>query len=283
MCRQGWSTEMVKDPSRYTMAATTRELTVMFCDMRGFTQLAESMEPTRLQALLNTVFSRLTEVIRRHGGTIDKYMGDCVMAFWGAPVAMPDHASRAVAAALDMVAAMDALNLEHAGQGIPAIGVGIGLNTGPMCVGDMGSDVRRSYTVIGDAVNLAARLEGLSRVYGVDVIASDATREQAPGFVWQALDAVRVKGKATSVSVFTPLARQAEGLSATETEELQLWHLALQAWRAQDWPSCEGALGHLRRQNAEKALYRLYWERVAIRKALPFDSAWDGSTRFDTK
>jgi adenylate cyclase len=279
----GLVTEMVKDPGRYSMAAATRELTVMFCDMRGFTQLSESMEPTQLQALLNTVFSRLTEVIRRHGGTIDKYMGDCVMAFWGAPVAMPDHASRAVAAALDMTASIKALNREHAGQGIPAIGVGIGLNTGPMCVGDMGSDVRRSYTVIGDAVNLAARLEGLSRVYGVGVIASDATREQAPGFVWQALDRVRVKGKAASVSVSTPLARQADGLSAAETEELRLWNLALQAWRAQDWPPCEGALGHLQRQNAEKALYRLYWERVATRKALPFDPDWDGSTRFETK
>lgn len=210
--------EMVQDPGRYSMAASTRELTVLFCDMRGFTQLAETMEPTQLQALLNTVFSRLTEVIHRHRGTIDKYMGDCVMAFWGAPVAMPDHAALAVAAALDMATAIQTLNRERASQGLPAIGVGIGLNTGPMCVGDMGSDVRRSYTVIGDAVNLAARLEGLCRVYGVDVIASEATREQAPGFVWQALDRVRVKGRASSVSVFTPRARQGAGLSAAPAE-----------------------------------------------------------------
>jgi adenylate cyclase len=275
--------DMVKDPGRYTMAATTRALTVMFCDMRGFTQLAETMEPTQLQALLNTVFSRLTEVIRSHGGTIDKYMGDCVMAFWGAPVAMPDHAARAVAAALDMAAAVQTLNREHARQGIPAIGVGIGLNTGPMCVGDMGSQVRRSYTVIGDAVNLAARLEGLSRVYGVEVVASETTREQAPGFVWQALDRVRVKGKAASVNVFTPLAPASAGPSAAQTEELRLWNLALQAWRAQDWPACEAALAQLQRQSAEKALYRLYWERVATQKELPFDPTWDGSARFDTK
>jgi adenylate cyclase len=121
--------DMVKDLGRYSMAATTCELTVMFCDMRGFTALAETLEPTQLQALLNTVFSRLTDVIQAHGGTIDTYMGDCVMASWGAPVAMPDHAARAVAAALDMAAAVQTLNREHARQGIPAIG----LNTGPMC------------------------------------------------------------------------------------------------------------------------------------------------------
>lgn len=279
----GLVTEMVKNPGGYSMAASTRELTVMFCDMRGFTQLAETMEPTQLQALLNTVFSRLTEVIRAHNGTIDKYMGDCVMAFWGAPVAMPDHATQAVAAALDMAAAVQALNRERAHQGLPAIGVGIGINTGAMCVGDMGSDVRRSYTVIGDAVNLAARLEGLSRVYGVDVIASEHTHEQAPSFVWQELDRVQVKGKVASVNVFTPVASAAIGLSAAQTEEMQHWGEALRAWRAQEWPPCEGALRRLQRLNAEKVLYRLYSQRVAAQKALPFDSDWDGSTRFDAK
>jgi adenylate cyclase len=196
---------------------------------------------------------------------------------------MSDHATQAVAAALDMAAAVQALNREHARQGLPAIGVGIGINTGAMCVGDMGSDVRRSYTVIGDAVNLAARLEGLSRVYGVDVIASEHTREQAPGFVWQELDRVQVKGKVASVNVFTPVASAAIGLSAAQTEEMQHWGEALRAWRAQEWPPCEGALRRLQRLNAEKVLYRLYSQRVAAQKALPFDSDWDGSTRFDAK
>ena len=276
-------TEMVKDPGRYSMVATTRELTVMFCDMRGFTQLSETMQPAQLQALLNTVFSRLTGVIRAHHGTIDKYMGDCVMAFWGAPVAQPDHAAQAVAAALDMATAIEALNREHAAKGLPTIAIGIGLNTGAMCVGDMGSDVRRSYTVIGDAVNLAARLEGLCRVYGVDVIASDATRVQVPGVVWQALDRVRVKGKAISVSVFTPVVRQAADLSPTHIEELHLWEQALQAWRAQDWPPCEGCLAQLQRLNDKKVLYRLYQQRVTTQKALPFDLKWDGTTTFDAK
>jgi adenylate cyclase len=171
--------EMVKDPDSYSMTAATRELTVMFCDMRGFTQISEGMEPTQLQALLNTVFSRLTDIIRAHRGTIDKYMGDAIMAFWGAPVDTPNHAGLAVQTALDMAQAVRAINQERQQAGLPAIGVGIGLNTGAMCVGDMGSDVRRSYTVIGDAVNLGSRLEGLSRTYGVDIVATPPVRHRS--------------------------------------------------------------------------------------------------------
>jgi adenylate cyclase len=274
--------EMVKDPASYSMKATTRELTVMFCDIRGFTQLSETMEPTRLQSLLNALFSRLTRVIRQHNGTIDKYMGDCVMAFWGAPVDMPDHAALAVQTALDMAAAMDLLNQEHAARGLPAIGIGIGLNTGDMCVGDMGSDMRRSYTVVGDAVNLGSRLEGLARLYGVDVVVSEATRSRAPRFVWQELDRVRVKGKAVPVTVFTPLAPAAQATSDMQ-EELREWNQALKAWRAKDWDACDVHLLNLRRRNEKKVLYRLYAERVASMRRLPPDSTWDGTTILETK
>ena len=274
--------EMVKDPDSYSMAAATRELTVMFCDMRGFTQLSERMEPTQVQALLNTVFSRLTQVIRRHRGTIDKYMGDCIMAFWGAPLEAPDHATLAVNAALEMVREVERINREHVAQGLPAIGVGIGLSTGPMCVGDMGSDVRRSYTVVGDAVNLGSRLEGLARLYGVDVVASEATRSAAPQHVWQELDRVRVKGKVSAVTIFTPLGR-AGALSAEQAAELALWKQCLHRWRAQDWDACDVHLLNLQRQNAKKVLYRLYADRVASMRLSPPDPAWDGATTFDTK
>jgi adenylate cyclase len=274
--------EMVKDPDSYSMDAATRELTVMFCDMRGFTQIAEGMEPTQLQALLNTVFSRLTGIIRGHRGTIDKYMGDCVMAFWGAPVHTPHHAGLAVQAALDMAQALKAVNQERQQAGQAAIGVGIGLNTGAMCVGDMGSDVRRSYTVIGDAVNLGSRLEGLSRMYGLDIVASDATRAQAPQFAWQELDRVRVKGKAQAVGIHTPLGLR-ETLTAAQTAELREWNQALKAWRAQDWDACDVHLLNLQRQNAEKVLYRVYAERVASMRSSPPAAGWDGATHFDTK
>ncbi|WP_372657121.1 CHASE2 domain-containing protein [Hydrogenophaga sp.] len=274
--------EMVKDPASYSMQAQTRELTVMFCDMRGFTQLSETMEPTALQTLLNTVFSRLTHVIREQRGTIDKYMGDCIMAFWGAPVAAPEHARLAVQTALDMARCVQAINLEHAQNGLPGIGVGIGLNTGDMCVGDMGSDVRRSYTVIGDAVNLGARLEGLSRVYGEDIVVSESTQAQAPEFAWQELDRVRVKGKTQAVTIYTPLALAGQ-LTPAQREELRLWGQTLKAWRAQDWDSCDVLLLNLQRQNAKKVLYRLYAERVASMRSSPPVQAWDGSTQFDSK
>jgi adenylate cyclase len=276
--------EMVKHPDRYSMTATTRELTVMFCDMRGFTQLSETMEPTQLQALLNTVFSRLTTVIRNHRGTIDKYMGDCVMAFWGAPVHTPNHATLAVQAAQGMVAAIEQVNREHAREGLPAIGVGIGINTGAMCVGDMGSTLRRSYTVVGDAVNLGARLEGLSRLYGSDIIVSETTQIQATQFRWQELDRVRVKGKASAVTIFTPLAtHDTAPPNPEQAEELRQWQLALQAWREQDWDPCEHHLHNLRRQNEKKVLYRLYAERVALARQHPPHPMWDGTTHFETK
>lgn len=274
--------EMVKDPDSYSMKATSKELTVMFCDMRGFTQMSERMEPTQLQELLNAVFSRLTDIIRAHRGTIDKYMGDCVMAFWGAPVDTPNHAQLAVKTAMEMAGAVHRINEEHRAKGIPEIGVGIGLNTGTMCVGDMGSDLRRSYTVIGDAVNLGSRLEGLSKVYGVDIVVSEAARRQAPDFAWQELDRVRVKGKEQAVGIFYPLA-PAGGLDPQQAEELRTWGAFLKAYRAQDWDQCDLQLLNLQRLGAKKYLYELYSERVASMRLLPFDPGWDGATNFETK
>ena len=274
--------EMVKDASSYSMKATTKELTVMFCDMRGFTQMSETMEPTQLQALLNAVFSRLTDQIRANRGTIDKYMGDCVMAFWGAPVDTPDHASLAVKTALEMASAIRSLNEEHRTKGLPEIGIGIGLNTGTMCVGDMGSDVRRSYTVIGDSVNLGARLEGLSKTYGVDIVVSESTRKLAPDFAWQELDKVRVKGKDVAVTIFWPLA-QLNKIDSDKSTELKTWTQALKAYRAQDWDQFDVQLLNLQRMNAKKYLYQLYAERVGSMRLLPFDPEWDGATNFQTK
>lgn len=274
--------EMVKNPDSYSMTATTKELTVMFCDMRGFTKMSESMEPTALQSLLNGVFSRLTDLIRSNRGTIDKYMGDCVMAFWGAPVDTPDHARLAVKTSIEMAEAIKKLNAEHQLKGLPEIGIGIGLNTGIMCVGDMGSDIRRSYTVIGDAVNLGSRLEGLSKIYGVEIVVSDATRHLAPEFAWQELDKVRVKGKDKAVAIFWPLG-QLEGIKVDKLAEIKAWGQALRAYRAQDWDQCDVHLLNLQRLHPRKYLYQLYEERVASMRLLPFDPEWDGATNFDTK
>lgn len=275
--------EMVKQPEDYSMQATERELTVMFSDMRGFTALSETLSPQALQALLNQLFSELTQVIRQQRGTIDKYMGDCVMAFWGAPVPSPLHAEQAVAAALGMRSAMHRFNQSQLAQRLPAVGMGIGLNTGPMFVGDMGSDVRRSYTVIGDAVNLGSRLEGLSKMYGVDVVASDSTRQQAgDGYIWQELDKVKVKGKQEAVTIHTVW-----GLTSDQTpeweRELALWNLCLQAYRQQDWPRTRECLNNLQECAPDKGLYQLYQQRVLEMETHPPILGWDGSTQFDTK
>ena len=274
--------KMLEHPDRYSMRAENRELTVMFCDMRGFTQLSEQMAPVELQALLNGLFSRLTEIIRAHRGTVDKYMGDCVMAFWGAPVALPNHAALAVRAALDMLEAVRQINASHLANGRPAIAVGIGLNTGVMSVGDMGSAVRRSYTVVGDAVNLASRLEGLSSHYGVGIVASGSTRLAAPACEWQELDRVRVKGKAQAVAIFTPLAL-AGRIAPAQRNEVALWADALAAYRQQQWSTCETMLQTLRAGNPDKVLYGLYIQRLASMALQPADPAWDGATRFETK
>ena len=274
--------EMVKNPESYSMTASTKELTVLFCDMRGFTHMSETMEPTQLQELLNRVFSRLTEQIRKHRGTIDKYMGDCVMAFWGAPIDTPEHATLAVRTALEMTAAVRQLNIEHRARGVPEIAIGIGVNTGRMCVGDMGSDIRRSYTVIGDAVNLGSRLEGLCKTYGVDMVVSESTRKLVSDVGWQELDTVKVKGKDKMVAIFTPMAPLIE-FNENMIAELRSWDLALAAYRSQDWEQFDAQMGNLRQLSPDKYLYQLYAERVASLRLLPFNAEWDGSTSFQSK
>lgn len=274
--------EMVLDPNRYTMRAESKELTVMFCDMRGFTRMSEQMAPAALQAFLNEVFSRLTDIISKHRGTVDKYMGDCVMAFWGAPVDMPDHASRAVQAAMEMSAAVDDINIAHRLRGLPALGVGIGLNTGTMSVGDMGSAHRRSYTVIGDAVNLAARLEGLGEHYGIDIVASEATRLQSDAYLWQEVDRVRVKGKLQEVTIFTPCGLRANA-NPQQLEELSQWQAVLGAYRARRWHATELLLDALRCGHEKKVLYRVYAQRLASIRMQPPDTDWDGAIQFERK
>jgi adenylate cyclase len=195
--------EMVLEPSNHTMRAVSKELTVMFCDLRGFTQLAENFEPIQLQHMLNDIFGRLTLCIVNQRGTVDKYMGDSVMAFWGAPVGIGNHAELAVATALDIIQTIKQINQEHVAVGLPIIKLGIGINTGQMCVGDMGSFMRRSYTVVGDAVNIASRLESLTKKYDVFMIAGPTTKLNTPRFNWLALDEVQLDGKHDLFTVFT--------------------------------------------------------------------------------
>ena len=275
--------EMLENPQDHTMKAASKHMTVMFCDMRGFTQIAEEMEPTQLQDMLNGVFGQFTELILKRRGTIDKYMGDCVMAFWGAPVTMPNHAELAVHAALDITHALTHINEEHRSKGFPEIRLGIGINTGTMCVGDMGSFMRRSFTVVGDAVNLASRLEELTKIYAVDILTSQATRNEAPSFVWQEIDKVRVDGKKQVLEIYKPFAALTTDtdLPARFAEELALWTLALTAYRAQDWDQSQQYLQQLMGMNVKNTLYVFYARRVALLRLNTFDAAWDGTSDFD--
>ena len=278
--------EMARDPSRYTMQAENRELSVMFCDMRNFTQVSETLSPQALRELVNRFFSAMTAVIGAHRGTLDKYIGDAIMAFWGAPLDDPAHAERAVRAAQDMVRQLGPLNDGLRAQGLPPMGVGIGVNTGLVCVGDMGSDARRSYTVMGDAVNTASRIEALTRHYGVDILVGETTRLAAgDGFRWLEIDRVRVKGKQHGVTLFTPLPDAAPDAPLSD-EEVRLWALALSAYRLQDWASAQAQLGELQSRFATSALatlYRQLAERIHRHRLHPPPPQWDGFHTFDTK
>lgn len=275
--------KMAEDPQAYDMDGESRELTVMFVDVRGFTTISEGLSPKELREYINLYLTAMSEDIRsRHQGTLDKYIGDAVMAFWGAPVSFPDHASRAVATALLMQASAARLNTDFLARGWPELKIGIGLNTGPMHVGDMGSAIRRAYTVMGDAVNLGARLEGITKVYGVGITVGSATRLAAPEFVYRELDLVRVKGKNEPVAIFEPLGKPAD-LAPAVLDELAQWDAALALVRGQRWDAAQQAIAALARAHPQRALYALYLERIAHYRAHPPAADWDGVTRFDTK
>jgi adenylate cyclase len=196
---------LLDDPEAINLKGERKELSVMFSDIRSFTSISESMTAEQLKDWLNQFFSPVTEAILKHEGTIDKYVGDMIMAFWGAPLEDARHASHSIDAAFTMLEKIADLNDEFVKTSRPIAEVGIGINTGEMNVGDMGSDFRRAYTVIGDAVNLGSRLEGLTKFYGVTILVSETTRNQSPEYNFIQVDKVKVKGKNLPVSIYSPL------------------------------------------------------------------------------
>jgi adenylate cyclase len=272
--------EMASDPKRYNMDGQSAELTVLFADLCNFTRRSEGLAPKELTRLMNHYFDAMTQVLCKNRGTLDKYIGDAIMAFWGAPVADADHVRNAILTALEMQSALRGLDPVFKERGWPLLQIGIGVNTGTMTVGDMGSTMRKSYTVMGGAVNLAARLEKITRYYGVGVIVGESSKALAKDFVYRELDRVRFKGKDVPVGIFEPLGLQTE-CNKTVQDELKLWHQTLRAYRMQDWDQAELQLYNLSRMNPDCYLYQLYAKRVTVYRATPPQAAWDSVTIFN--
>ena len=245
--------QMVDHPELLILGGAQREITLLFTDLKGFTEISESIEPAGVLQLLNRHFTETTQIILHHNGTIDKYIGDAVMAFWGAPLDDPQQAVHACRAALDLQQAMRAMRERAAADRSPPLHMRIGIHSGTAIVGNMGSSERFDYSAIGDAVNLAARLEGLNKLYGTEVLISAATAVQLPAeFALRRVDRVRVKGRNEVVELFTFCADA--GLCAVSDEALtayrdQRWDLAESLWRKllQIWPDDMIATLYLRR------------------------------------
>ncbi len=198
--------ELIRHPEKLRLGGERRELTILFCDIRGFTTLAESLEPEELAAVLHDFLTPMSELIVQHGGTLDKYMGDAIMALFGAPLPQEDHALRTCRAALAMVAELKRLDRLWQNQGRPSLAVGIGINTGPVAVGNLGSDRLFDYTAVGDHVNLASRLEGLNKHYGTTILVSEFTAVRVEeAVILQEVDWVRVKGRTRPLRIYEVL------------------------------------------------------------------------------
>jgi adenylate cyclase len=274
--------EMAEHPDEYSMHGQSLEMTVLFADIRDFTSIAETRTPQDLKDLINTYFTKMTICIQDKRGTVDKYIGDAIMAFWGAPVRDADHARRALECGLAMQKALRELDPLFRKKRWPMLRIGVGLNCGTMSVGDMGSHFRRSYTVMGDAVNLASRLEDLTKEYGVGVLVSENIVRAVQDFVYREVDKVRVKGKREGVAIFEPIGAQGE-VGGDTLAEIDRFHRALALFRAQRWDEAEALLNELAAAAPAVKLYRLYRERIAHFRANPPGADWDGVFGFTTK
>lgn len=274
--------QMSRNPEKFSMEGESRELTVLFSDVRNFTTISESLAPKELSKMMNEYMSSMTSIIQKYNGTIDKYIGDAIMAFWGAPLEDQFHARNGILAALEMQQSLAALRPHFIGKGWPAIHIGVGLNTGVMRVGNMGSQFRIAYTVMGDAVNLGSRLEGITKEYGVGVIVGETTRNSVGDILFRELDLVRVKGKNQPVAIYEPIGLQGR-LDRSLLDEISLFEQALQYYRAMQWDRAVGLLRELQRSSPQSRLYNLYIERIAHFRAEPPEEGWDGVFQFKTK
>ena len=283
--------QLANDPSKLVLGGEMREMTFMFSDIRGFTSISELYDAEGLTRLINRFLTPITNVILNTNGTIDKYMGDCIMAFWNAPLIQKDHAKKACDSALEMITALAKLNKELKEDSIREqrehrpIVIGIGINTGEACVGNMGSDQRFDYSVLGDSVNLASRLEGQSKTYGVTCVVGDQTVELLDGFATLELDLVMVKGKTEAVRIHTLM-----GGSELSSNEIflklePLHKKMIKSFRNQNWEQTRELITTLKELTENKStglltelqgVYTLYEHRIEQYIKTPPEKDWTG-------
>jgi len=262
---------IVADPKLARLGGERRELTVLFSDIRGFSRLAESLPPETLASFLSEYLTPMTDLVLASEGTLDKYIGDAVMALWGAPVELADHAVRACDCALAMQVRLAELNTHWRALDLPAVAIGIGINSGPMAVGNMGSKDRFDYTAIGDAVNLGARLEALTKEYGVDIlVGAETAAAVGRAFVVRELDRVRVKGRAGAAPVFELVGRA--GDPAARRLDLARWNAALAHYRAREFTAAADAFSAMPGDPAAATMAA----RARLLAADPPAADWDG-------
>ncbi|PID61904.1 MAG: hypothetical protein CSB44_05350 [Gammaproteobacteria bacterium] len=242
-------------------ASEQREVSVLFCDVVGFSSIAETLEPGKLAEWLNEFFGFTSRIVVRHRGTIDKYMGDSIMAVWGAPARSKTHEYDALCAALDIQRELAGVNQRIEARGWPPIRCGIGVASGPAMVGPLGSSYRRDYTVVGDTVNIAERLEAQTRRYGVGVVVSDRLVEALPNMLFRELDTLTVKGRSQPLTLYEALGR-ADEVSAETTELLALHREAMKASREGNWRRASQLFGELRDQWGPAVMYDFYLQGI---------------------
>jgi adenylate cyclase len=269
--------QLVRDPSRLQLGGERREITAFFSDIQGFTTISEQLEPGALVALLNECLGAMTDIVLEEGGTIDKYIGDAIVAMFGAPLSQPDHAERACRAALRCQARLVQLREDWTRRGLPALRVRIGLNTGQALVGNMGSRQRFDFTMMGDTVNLASRLESAAGRYGIPILAGEATFDAAGRQVpMREIDRLRVKGKRQGVRVF-------EVRDHADAELDPLFANGLEALRSRRWPDARAALGQVLVATPADGPAQVLLDRADLYAQTPPPADWDGTWELTSK
>jgi len=265
--------QIMAHPEKLKLGGERREITLLFTDLKGFTRISEQLGPEEVTQLLNEHFSRATAIIKQHGGTVNRFIGDAIMAIWGAPLADEKHALNACLAARDMQLDMRKLREDFSQRGLPPIFMRVGVHTGPAIVGNLGASDRFDYTAIGDSVNLAARLEGVNKFYGTEILVSNATVQLLGGALpLRPVDRVIVKGKTEAVEIFTV---------SDHAEVNRLTAEALQAYRELRWDASEAKWREVLERLPGDRISTLYLERIAGFRAQPPATGWDGAVALD--